>query len=233
MPWDFWLIFLFLAVVIPWRGHARLKRLLEMPAVSEREKINLYVVTIAFQWVLAVVVAWRAFARGLTLQQLRLGHTDLETVLGFGVVGAAFVAGLHWLNLRRIGKSQLPTAEALRTLASRLMPRSEAERIPYFGLAITAGVCEEFVYRGFAMASVERIGVPGVGAVFLVAILFGLAHAYQGRGGIFGTMILGILFGFITLTCSSVIPVMIWHAAVDIVAGIAGPKYLLAGRNAA
>src|SRR4029077_16221020 len=28
MPWDFWLIFLFLSVVIPWRGYTRLKKLL-------------------------------------------------------------------------------------------------------------------------------------------------------------------------------------------------------------
>lgn len=227
MPWDFWLIFLFLAVAIPWRGHARLKRLLAMQEVGERQKIRLYVVTIAFQWALTIVVAWRAFARGLTLRQLGLAHTDFTTLLGIGVAGAGILATLHWANLKRLGRSNLPAAESLRSLAVRLMPRTAAERVPYFCLAITAGICEEFVYRGFAMASLEQWGVPGVGTVFLIAILFGLAHAYQGKNGIFGTMVLGILFGFITLGTGSIFPVILWHAAMDIVAGIAGPKYLV------
>ena len=38
MPWDFWLIFLFLALVIPWRGYTRLKKLL---AEAELEKAML------------------------------------------------------------------------------------------------------------------------------------------------------------------------------------------------
>jgi uncharacterized protein len=112
-------------------------------------------------------------------------------------------------------------------LAERILPQKTVERIPFFGLAVTAGVCEEFLYRGFAMAVLAQAGLPHWGIVFVSAILFGLAHLYQGRAGFVSTFILGLLFGWARLTYNSLIPVMAWHITVDIVAGIAGPKYLI------
>src|SRR5664279_197577 len=72
MPWDFWLIFAFLGVVVPWRGRARLRTLLALPSVGTKEKITLYATTMAFQWVVAMIVAWRAAARGFTATDLGL-----------------------------------------------------------------------------------------------------------------------------------------------------------------
>jgi len=34
MPWDLWLVFFVLAVIEPWRGRARMKKLLAMPRVK-------------------------------------------------------------------------------------------------------------------------------------------------------------------------------------------------------
>ena len=160
MPWDFWLIFLFLSVVIPWRGYIRLQNLLALASVNSKEKLELYAVTIAFQWVLAGVVAWRAITRGLTLQNMGLGHQPgLGTVLA-GAVGATLIGGLQWLNLRRIGKMEGDAPDLLRKLANRLLPVSLVEYLPYSALAITAGSCEEFVYRGFGIAAFAKAGVP-------------------------------------------------------------------------
>lgn len=61
----------------------------------------------------------------------------------------------------------------------------------------------------------------------LSAILFGLAHLYQGKSGLVGTILLGALFGGVRILCDSMIPLIFWHAAVDVVAGVAGAKYLI------
>jgi membrane protease YdiL (CAAX protease family) len=94
-------------------------------------------------------------------------------------------------------------------------------------LAITAGLCEEFLYRGFAMAVLGRTGLPMGVVILLSSILFGLAHLYQGRAGFVSTMVLGILFGISRAALASLVPVMAWHVGVDLVAGIAGPRYLV------
>jgi uncharacterized protein len=229
MPWDFWLIFAFIGVVIPWRGRARLRHLLSLPSVDTKEKITLYATTIAFQWVLAMVVAWRALARGLTAKELGLSELNLLEVLLPGLAGCVVLGGFHWLNLRRVGKMEGPAPELMRSIAARVLPNSFAEFLPYCALAATAGVCEEFLYRGFAMAALTRVGLPIWLVVVLTAVLFGLAHTYQGKSGIAGTTLMGLLFGAFRNLTESLVPVTMWHATVDIVAGIAGRRYLLQG----
>jgi membrane protease YdiL (CAAX protease family) len=227
MAWDFWLIFLILGVLIPWRGHARLKRLLAQPAVSTKDKMILYGGTIAVQWVLVGVVAWRAFARGLTMAELGLArHVSAELLL-FGLSGAVFLGALQWLNLRRIGRMTGPVPDFTRQLAKRILPDMPIEFAPYFTLAVTAGICEEFLYRGFAMATLSRAGIMPWAVVIISSVLFGLAHTYQGRSGVFGTTLMGLVFGAARLGLQSLIPVAMWHSAVDIVAGMAGQRYLL------
>ena len=227
MPWDFWLIFVFLGFVLPWRGYARLQKLLARPSVDTKEKLALYAATIAFQWLLTGVVAWRAFAHGLKLEELGLGsHSWLGLSVG-GVIGGAAIGGLQWLNLRRIGRMEGEAPELLRELASRLLPVSLIEFLPYAALAITAGVCEEFVYRGFAMGALFKAGVPTWLTVVATSVLFGLAHAYQGRAGILSTGLLGVVLALARLGAGSLLPVMMWHAGLDLAAGIAAPRYLL------
>ena len=227
MPWDFWLILLFLSVVIPWRGYTRLKKLLALPSVDTREKLVLYAVTIAFQWVLVGLVAWRSLVRGLTLQELGLGSQNWVGTVVAGVFGAILIGGLQWLNLRRIGRMEGEAPELLRKLAKRLLPVNFLEYLPYSALAITAGFCEEFVYRGFVIAAISRVGLPLGLVVIISSVLFGLAHAYQGRSGILSTGIFGVFLAIGRLSLGSLVPVMMWHAALDLAAGLAAPKYLL------
>ncbi len=230
MPWDFWLIFVVLGVVIPWRGRVRLQRLLEQPTVGTKEKIALYGTTVAFQWILLGAVAWRGVARGLTAAELGLGRQMTGEMLFLSLAGAALLGAFQWFNLRRVARMTGPVPDFMRKLAEHLLPSKPLEFAPYCALAVTAGVCEEFLYRGFSMAALSRAGIAPWAVVAISSLLFGLAHTYQGRSGILGTMLMGFVFGVCRLAYQSLVPVMVWHAAVDLVAGIAGPKYLLRGK---
>ncbi len=231
MPWDFWLIFAFLLIVVPWRGRVRLRRLLAKDHVPSKEKITLYGSTIAVQWFLAILVVWRAIARGLTPAELGLARLPWFDVLFPAVAGALVLGGLHWLNLRRIGTLEGTAADTLRLLAARVLPSSFLEMLPYFTLALTAGVCEEFLYRGFGMAALAHAGLPPSVGVVLTALLFGLAHTYQGKSGVVGTTLLGMVLGAFRILLGSLVPLSVWHATIDLVAGVAGKRYLLNGRN--
>ena len=233
MPWDFWLIFLFLGVIVPWRGRARLQRLLAKPATGTLDKLILYGLTIAFQWFALGVVAWRASARGITPAELGLLHGDLVEISAASVLGAAVLGSFQWFNLRRIAQVTGPTPELMRKLAQRIMPLRTVEFAPYCALAATAGVCEEFLYRGFAMAALERAGLVSWLVVLVTSVLFGLAHAYQGPSGVVATTFMGIVFALGRLAFGGLAPVAVWHTGVDIVAGIAGPRYLLREQNVA
>jgi uncharacterized protein len=227
MPWDFWLIFIVLGVLLPLRGKLRLQKLMVLPQIGTRERLSLYASTIGFQWGAAALVAWRSWTRGLGLEDLGLVVHGRWRILIAAFVGAATLGGLQWFNLRRMGRSSGKAREFMQVLAERILPQSRLELVPFLALAVTAGICEEFLYRGFAMAALTRAGLPAWSVVLLSSILFGLAHLYQGRGGLLSTLVIGTVFGTARIAYDGLVPVMMWHFAVDAVAGVAGPKYLV------
>ena len=227
MPWDFWLIFFALGVLLPWRGRARMKKLLATPQVSSIERLVLYASTIAFQWLAVAVVGWRAWVHGYGARQLGLVLHGRTRLVIAGLVGAAVMGGLHWLNLRRVGRIPAESRGVMQAVAERILPQSTVELLPYLGLATTAGLCEEFLYRGFVMAVLSSAGLGAWLVVLGSSLLFGLAHSYQGRGGMVMTFLVGVLLGVSRLTYNSLVPAVFWHAAVDVVAGVAGRRYLV------
>lgn len=227
MPWDFVAILLALGLIVPLRGRVKMRKLLALSQVSSLERLSLYASTIAFQWVFAGVAAWRAWARGLSAADLGIIISDPERVGIAAAAGAILFAALQWFNLLRMGRMRPESRGTLPRLAQLLLPRTEVEKLAYFALAVTAGVCEEFLYRGFAMAALTRAGLPAWGAVGATATLFGLAHLYQGRSGVVTTLTFGIVFGAARITYDSLAPAVIWHATVDLLGGVLGARYLL------
>ena len=232
MPWDFWLLFLILGVVLQWRGRYRMQQFMALPELSGRARIMLYLSTILFQWSLAAIVGWRASARGLTARDLALTEGKTPAVLVVAFVGAVLVGSAHWMNMRRIARSKLPAAKSLRAIGARLFPRTGIELVGYVLLALTAGCCEEFLFRGFVIAALLHLNLSSWLVVPLSAAMFGLAHLYQGKSGSVGTGILGIVFGAVRIAYHSLFPVVLWHAVLDLVAGIAGSKYLVGQESA-
>ena len=227
MPWDFWLIFLALGVLLPWRGRARMKKLLAMPVVGTLERLVLYASTITFQWLAVTVVAWRLWIHKYSAGQLGLAVPDRLEIALASLAGALAIAAMQWLNLRRIGRIPVQSRGPLQAIAERILPQSSVELLPYLALAITAGVCEEFLYRGFVIAALSGFGLPGWSQVLISSLLFGLEHSYQGRGGMVMTLFVGLVFGVSRLSYHSLVPAIFWHSAADAVAGVAGMRYLL------
>ena len=77
------------------------------------------------------------------------------------------------------------------------------------------------------MAILTRTGMAAWGVVLASAALFGFAHLYQGRGGLVGTLLVGIVFGATRIAYDSLVPVTLWHGTLDAVAGVVGSRYLI------
>ncbi|CCG03154.1 CPBP family intramembrane glutamic endopeptidase [Blastococcus saxobsidens] len=117
---------------------------------------------------------------------------------------------------RRPGEGRHAEPPGQSTLA--LLPRTDEERRLFTVVGITAGVCEEWLYRGFFLAVVSAVvgGAPPFVLVVVAAVAFGLAHAYQGRAGILLTGVLGgVMAGLYLDTGSLLLPVLL-HALIDL-----------------
>jgi len=83
-----------------------------------------------------------------------------------------------------------------------------------FIIAITPGICEEVMFRGFVMKSYERKGYKK--AIFISALLFGVFHF--NIQNLLGPMFLGIVFGFIVYRTNSLLSGMIAHTTNNAIA---------------
>src|SRR5262249_6731347 len=202
--------------------------LLALEKVSTAERTALYAATIGFQWAIVAAVAWRAWAQGLSQADLGLGERPWPQIAIVTIVGVILIGLFQWMNLRRVGRLPVEARGRLQAMAERLLPQTNLERLPFFALCGTAGICEEFLYRGFAMAVLIRNGLANWEAIAITSVLFGLAHLYQGRSGLVATLLIGAVFGSARIAYDSLVPVVVWHTTLDVVAGLAGRRFLTA-----
>jgi membrane protease YdiL (CAAX protease family) len=98
-----------------------------------------------------------------------------------------------------------------------LLPRTVRERRSFAALAVTAGVCEETLYRGVLLAVAGALR-PEPGSAKLVlfsALAFGLAHNYQGGAGVVVTAVLGGCLTVLYLGSGSLLLPVLYHVLVD------------------
>lgn len=102
----------------------------------------------------------------------------------------------------------------------RLAPHTWSELRLWLALSVSAGCCEEFLFRGYLIwVSQPLLGLWGAAALSLVA--FAAAHAYQGAKGMVAVGALGAVFTVVVLTLGSLWPAMMIHATVDAGEGLA------------
>jgi uncharacterized protein len=134
---------------------------------------------------------------------------------------------------RRPGEGRHSEPPGQATLA--LLPRTPGERRLFTVVGVTAGVCEEWLYRGFFLAVVAALlGVADTWILVLVAAAaFGLAHAYQGRAGVLTTGVLGGVMAALYLQTGSLLLPVLLHALIDLRFLLVPTRVLPAGRAVA
>jgi membrane protease YdiL (CAAX protease family) len=109
---------------------------------------------------------------------------------------------------------------------SSFLPQSIKELPLYILLCLCAGFFEEIIYRGFMVSYFlegTKDAIPWL-ALLAPAILFSLAHFYQGWAAVLKITILAILLNVIFIYSKSLYPTMIIHFLIDLISGIAGMK---------
>jgi len=151
----------------------------------------------------------------------------LDSPFGAGAaisVCVGFFALAFWPGLRVLANpaTRARYARGMQPLAF-FLPGSARERYWWAALSISAGVCEECVFRGFltqhlrgALDGPLQLGLTP--AVLLATTAFGLNHAYQGVSGVLRTALLGLVFSLVTVLSGSLLLPIVLHALADLVA---------------
>jgi membrane protease YdiL (CAAX protease family) len=196
-------------------------------------RIRIYWGVMGPEWLLAVLAlaAWvfaqRPWAEfGFVL----LPGWRLWTGVGLAAAVAVALTVQYVLVTRTAAGRAKALAEVRR--AAPFAPQTHREMAHFTGLSFTAGICEEILYRGFLIWYAVQFLGSGVGGLALAvaasAVVFGIAHLYQGVGGAVRVAGLALVFGGLYVWCESLWPVIVLHVYVDVAGGLlsvaASPK---------
>lgn len=97
------------------------------------------------------------------------------------------------------------------------VPATTRERWLFAAVALSAGICEEIVYRGWLLFALHReFALAGSAALLIAAVLFGLAHSYQGPLGVLSAAFAGVLMCVLYVGSGTLLVPMALHALIDL-----------------
>lgn len=188
------LIFLGIVAAVAFAGYMAQHRQVGGTGLVETHAnvIPIYTSVALLDWLLVLFV-WRGIRqRGGSCGSLIKGRwsngreilRDLCLAAGFwGILLAAFWAMDHLL-----GQGQEKSVDIL-------LPRSALEAGVWVATSVSAGFCEEFVFRGYVQSQLRALSRSTAIAVLGQALIFGVMHAYQGWRLVAQICVAGILFG--------------------------------------
>lgn len=205
--------------VLPAFAILQARMVAKTPIEQMPSRNQLYFGTIAALWALAIATAFVA-ADSRFLPELLgvkvLPLSDFWLWFGFALIGTAAIV----IAFKAIGLQE--TREI-----HYLIPQTLSEKLTFVGVSVTAGICEELVFRGFLIAALRAATGSVVVAVVLAAAAFGAAHAHQNVSGGLRATLLGLVLAVPLLVTGSLYPAIAAHAVVDLLGGLWLAKWLL------
>jgi membrane protease YdiL (CAAX protease family) len=226
MTWVDWAIAVLLLVVAP-IGGIRTRRRFERSVASGQPdaRVPPYVWAMVRQWAITLIVL--AFWIGLSRPVAALGLVwPAGSAVWWTALIVGLVGGLYALQVTSVRRSADARAKVREQLASRpsvrlILPATPRELRVFAAVAVTAGFCEEMLYRGYLLWFLSSL-MPWPAAIAAAIAAFGIGHVYQGRRDVFLTAAVGaIALAFYLVTGSLVAPIAV-HTILDLANGFIG-----------
>ena len=180
-----------------------------------------YLITMTIEWAMVAYIAlgvrWKGPSllalTGRNLLSLRSIALDLGLAVAY-LIAANIVLGVLGFILGHIVHSS-PDKAIL-----NLLPHSAPEMIVWVLLSLTAGICEELIFRGYLQRQFTVWTGNAAAGIALQGIVFGVAHAYQGPSKIIIITVFGCMFGSLAWWRKSLRPGMAAHFLQDGISGV-------------
>jgi membrane protease YdiL (CAAX protease family) len=189
-----------------------------MRAAANPHRALSYVLALFFEWLVFLFVVAGVRRSGAPLRiivgdrwrSVRQVLRDIGIAAVFWIVAMVLLGISGWLlRVAALGRSM-----------QYMLPRGGAEIALWIALSITAGICEETVFRGYLQLQFMALTKSAPAGILLSATVFGAAHAYQGFRRVILVALYGVMFGILAYWRGSVRPGMIAHAWHDSFLGV-------------
>jgi membrane protease YdiL (CAAX protease family) len=178
--------------------------------------LAIYSYLIVFEWVTVALVWIGVRRRGVRVRDLVAGRwesgRDFATDAALGVAVWAI-----WIGILKFARLMFGPESAAQVLPQ---PSRIIEIALWIGVSISAGFCEEVVFRGYFQRQFQTLTGNEVIGVLLQALVFSLGHSYEGTMSVVTITALALLFGFLAMWRQSLRAAMLGHAWTDVAAGL-------------
>jgi membrane protease YdiL (CAAX protease family) len=189
----------------------------QLSATANPNRMRFYALTLLYEWFLFVLVLAGVRRSGASVlivlgehwHSVRQVLRDIAIAAGFWMVAAMLLSIFGWL---------LRVAAVGRNVS--MLPRRGIELTLWIALSVTAGICEEAIFRGYLQRQFMALTKSTPAGMLLSAAAFGAAHAYQGFRMAILIGLYGAMFGILAYWRGSVRPGMIAHAWNDSLNGV-------------
>jgi membrane protease YdiL (CAAX protease family) len=214
------ILVLLLAVAFPLLGARDFRLLLRQTREGVADaRVNFYKGVLKFHWPLTIgLLAWWLLS-GNGLESIGLiPVADGRQWVSIGVGVFTILAQVIYLAMLSRNADKLMKIKEQMGELSNLAPQTPTENRLFDMVSITAGVCEEILYRGLLLATLVSL-VGTWPAVAITSLIFGLGHAYQGISGIAKTGLVGLVLALFTVSSGSLYIAIVLHAVIDLTSG--------------
>jgi uncharacterized protein len=189
----------------------------QLSATANPNRVSFYVVTLFYEWLLFVLVVVGVRRNGASVITVLGEHwhsvrevlRDIGIAAGFYIVAAMLLWIFGWLlRIAALGRNV------------SMLPHRGIELTLWIALSVTAGICEETIFRGYLQRQFMSLTESAPAGILLSAAAFGVAHAYQGFRMVILIGLYGAMFGILAYWRRSVRPGMIAHAWNDSLNGV-------------
>ncbi len=218
-PWLHTVALLVLLTLTTLLGRARASATHPRPAALAWH----YASTMLLEWVLlALVLAGIHRRRAFLASALR--NRAFTLAQSFSLGAAVYLCGLVAIAIVSLALLKTPLAQQRnQAFILAMLPRTRVEFLLWFGVSLSAGICEELIFRGYLLQQlIAWTRRPGL-SIVLAAALFGSVHLYEGLGAILPLAALAIVYGFVAhRSHGDLRAVIVAHTLQDFLVGFLG-----------
>jgi membrane protease YdiL (CAAX protease family) len=219
---DHFIAFLF-GLALPVVSGFRTARSLRKIHFNEQQRKRFYVFNSLFLWTLTIVVLLNWWFHGRSASVM--GITQSPRFTSAVLIMTIGVITLYILDIFIVTKSEATPDKKLWTEIAPFLPAKHSELPAYIFMCITAGICEEIIFRGFLIPYAKTFFTTDLPAVIIPAAVFAAVHFYQRTAAVIKIFMLSVIFGFIFLESGSLWIVMFLHFGIDLAGGLIVLKY--------
>jgi membrane protease YdiL (CAAX protease family) len=180
---------------------------------------RIYLMGLVYEWSLFAFTVWTLARSGESLRDfIDRNKWTPQRLLGY--IAAAIVALVAWAlfafvlakaHILRVGPMQLQHIRVL-------FPRTPLDKALWVMLSLSAGFCEELAYRGLILRRGTRLTNSVAGGIVVQSLVYASAHAALPWPLVLTIALLGLMFGTLATAQRSLVPGILLHATMDILA---------------